>query len=123
VILLTENDQGEQALALESVTLRRDPFSVVNEHNFSADRRTRISLFATNILPIDASISAITAKAEDSAHTIHQLPIEFVGKTPNSPWLTTIVVKLPDSLINAGDVRVSIAVRGVESNNALLKIH
>ncbi len=122
VILLTENDQGEQALALESVTLRRDPFSVFNEHNFSPDRRTRIFLFATNILPIDASISAITAKAEDSAHTIHQLPVEFVGKTPNSPWLTTIVVRLPDSLTNAGNVRVSIAVRGVESNKALLKI-
>ena len=122
VTLLTENDQGERALALDSVTLRRDPFSLFNEHNFSSDRRTRISLFATNIRANDANVSAITAQAEDSAHTIHQLPVEFVGKTPNSPWLTSIVVRLPDSLANAGDVRVSISVRGVESNKALVKI-
>ena len=122
VILLTENNEGDRAVALESVTLRRDPFSVVNEHNFSSDQRTRISLFATNILPGDVNVSAITARAEDSAHTIHQLPVEFVGITPNTPWLTTVVVRLPDSLANAGDVRVSIVVRGVESNKALLKI-
>ncbi len=118
VILLTENDQGDRALALESVTFRRDPFSVLSEHNFSSDRRTRISLFATNILPGDA----VTARAEDSAHTIHQLPVEFVGVTPSTPWLTTIVVRLPDSLANAGDVRMSITVRGVESNKARLEI-
>ena len=122
VLLLTENDQGDRAVGVESVTLRRDPFSLFNEHNFSSDRRTRISLFATNILPGDANVSAITARAEDSAHTIHELPVEFVGITSNTPWLTTIVVRLPDSLANAGDVRVSIAVRGVESNKALLKL-
>ena len=122
VTLLTENDHGDRALALESVTLRRDPFSVFNEHNFSSDGRTRLSLFATNILARDANVSAITARAEDSAHTTHQLPVEFVGITPNSLWLTTIVVRLPDSLAKAGDVQLSIAVRGVESNKALLKI-
>lgn len=121
VTLLTEGDQN-RALALESVTFMRDPFSPFSNHNFSADGRTRISLFATNIQSADETVSAITAQAEDSAQKLHQLPVEFVGKTPSFPWLTSIVVKLPDTLAAAGDVRVSIAVRGVESNKALLSI-
>lgn len=121
VTLLTENDQ-DRAVALDSVTLERDPFSPLNDHNFSSDRRTRISLFATNIRSTDSNTSAITAQAEDSQHKLHQLPVEFVGKTPNSLWLTAVVARLPDTLANAGDVRVSISVRGVESNKALLNI-
>ena len=121
VALLTESDQ-DRAVALDSVTFKRDPFSPINDHNFSSDRRTRISLFATSILPADRKTSAITAQAEDSAHKLHQLPVEFVGKTPNYPWLTAVVIRLPETLANAGDVRVSISVRGVESNKALLNI-
>jgi hypothetical protein len=122
VTLLTEGDQ-DRALALDSVTFMRGPFSPFSNHNFSVDGRTCISLFATNIQLTDENVSAITAQAEDSAHKLHQLPVEYVGKTPDFPWLTTIVVRLPDELANAGDVRVSIAVRGVESNKALLSIH
>jgi uncharacterized delta-60 repeat protein len=38
-----------RAIALDSVTLVRDSFSVTTEHNFSADHQTRIILFATNL--------------------------------------------------------------------------
>jgi hypothetical protein len=121
VVLLTEDDQ-DRALALDSVTLQGDPFSLSNDHNFSSDRRTRISLFATNILPPDQNASAITARAEDFTHKLYELPVEFVTKVPNYSWLTQIVVRLPDDIANAGDVHINIAVRGVESNKPVINI-
>jgi len=121
VTLLTEND-GERLLALDSVTSVRDPLSPFNLHNFSSDQRTRVSLFFTNLLPADENASAITVQAEDSAHKLHQLPVEFVGTTPNYSWLKQIVVRLPETLAGAGDVRVSIVIRGVESNKAVLNL-
>jgi hypothetical protein len=87
------------------------------------DARTRISLFATNIPPADEDISAITVKAEDTQHNIYQLPVEWVGRAPGYPWMTQIVVRLPDGLAHAGDVNVQIAAQGSPSNNALLSIH
>jgi hypothetical protein len=118
--LLTEGDSA-RALALDSVTLMSAPFPPTGEHNFSADRRTRVSLFATNVwLRPGESLSVITARAEDSRHVSYQLPVESVGRTPGFPWLTQVVVKLPTELAGAGDVRVSISVRGVVSNEVLL---
>lgn len=121
ITLLTHGDQTH-AVALDSVTLFGGPFSPFNDLNFSADARTRISLFATNISPLDENISAITVKVEDTQHNTYQLPVEWVGRTPGYPWLVQIVVRLPDALAHAGDVNVQITVRGSASNNALLTI-
>jgi hypothetical protein len=120
--LLTHGTQ-QHALALESVNLLAGPFSPFNDFNFSNDARTRISLFATNIAPADENISAITVKAEDAEHNSYELPVEWVARTPGYPWMTQIVVRLPDALAHAGDVSVQIVVRGSASNNALLSIH
>ncbi|HEU4933130.1 MAG TPA: hypothetical protein VFT48_13700 [Pyrinomonadaceae bacterium] len=120
--LLTHGTQ-QHAVALESVNLLAGPFSPFNDFNFSSDARTRIALFATNIAPADENISAITVKAEDAQHNSHELPVEWVGRTPGYPWMTQIVVRLPDALAHVGDVNVQITVRGLASNNALLSIH
>jgi uncharacterized protein (TIGR03437 family) len=50
------------------------------------------------------------------------LKVEFVGKVPRFDWLTQVIVKLPDELMNVGEVRVSIAVRGVSSNKVPLSV-
>lgn len=120
--LLTHGSQ-QHALALDSVTLLAGPFSPFNDFNFSSDARTRISLFATNMAPADENISTITVKAEDTQHNTYQLPVEWVGRTLGYPWMTQIVVRLPDALAHAGDVSVQVAVRESESNKALLSIH
>jgi hypothetical protein len=122
ITVLTQGNP-QQAVALDSVNFLAGPFSPFNDFNFSADTRTRISLFATNIPPADEDISAITVKAEDTQHNSYQLPVEWVGRTPGYPWMTQIVVRLPDALAHAGDVSVEIAVRGSASNNAVLSIH
>ena len=67
-------------------------------------------------------LAAVTAQAEDFHHNIVPLTIEHVGKVPNFEWLTQLVIKLPDALVNAGDVWVSIKVAGLPSNKALVRI-
>ena len=109
------------AIALESVTFRRDPFSVMNDFNFSTDHRTRIILFATNLtLGNGENSSAVTVQAEDAAG-VHNLPVEFVGAAPGSEWLTQLVVKLPDELAT-GNVLVSVSFHSNTSNKPFIVI-
>ena len=120
--LLTEN-KSDRAIALDSVTMVRDPFALLTGNNFSQDRHKRLMLFAANLdlLPGE-NVSAVTAQAEDSQRRIYSLPVEFVGKVPQYYWLTQVVVLLPDELANAKEVWISIIVRGAVSNKALISI-
>jgi len=121
-MLLTEGNT-ERAIALDSVTLMRDPFEVATRRNFSSDQRTRVMLFAAHVefAPGD-NASIVTAQAEDAQHRIFPLKVEFAGGVPKLYWLTQIVVALSDQLENAGDVRISINLHGVTSNKALISI-
>jgi hypothetical protein len=120
-VLLTEAN-SERAIALESVTLSRDPFPLVTEHNFSPDKRTRIIFLATNVdLIASENLSALTAQLED-AHNTYPLEVEYVGKVPNFEWVTQVIVKLPVAITDVGDVRVSIKLRGAASNKVIIKI-
>lgn len=121
-ILLTEGDTN-RAAALDSVTFMRDPFSLFTVHNFSADRRTRITLFAINLeLAASEAVSLVGAQAEDAERKIYPLQVEYVGRVPNYEWLSQVVVRLPDALPAGGDVWVSISLRGVVSNKALISV-
>ena len=121
VLLLEEN--SNRGVALDSVTWLRDPISVFNTRNFSADGRTRIVLFTMNVeLVAGENLSIVTAAAEDSQQTVYPLLVEHVGNVPNQTWMAQIVVLLPQNLANAGDVLVSINVRGLQSNKVLVSI-
>ncbi|PYS49944.1 MAG: hypothetical protein DMF68_08625 [Acidobacteria bacterium] len=120
--LLTE-EGSERAVALDSVTLMRDHFPISTSYNFSADQRTRIMLFAINLeLLAGEDVSAVTAQAEDSQHRIYPLTVEYIGKVPGFDWLTQVNVKLSDALANAGDVWLSIGLRGAVSSKVLVRI-
>jgi uncharacterized delta-60 repeat protein len=117
-VLQVEADSNH-AIALDSVTFQRDPFSIVNDFNFSPDHRTRIILFAANLtLDSGESSAAVTVQAEDSAG-VHNLPVEFVGKVPGFDWLTQVVVKLPDGLAK-GNALVSVSFHGKTSNKCMI---
>jgi len=121
VLLVDENTN--HGLALDSVHWLRDPFSISTIYNFSADGHTRVMLFAMNVeLQAGENLSIVTAEAEDSQQTVYPLTVEYVGNTPNLNWLAQINVRLPDNLANAGNVVVSIKVRGVQSNKVLVTI-
>ena len=85
------------------------------------DQRTRIMVFAIGLalMPGEAA-SVVTAQAEDSAHTIHPVTIEYIGR-PNFDWLTQVNLRLPDGLPPSGDLWGSISLRGAASNRVLVR--
>ena len=121
-ILLTEQDTL-RAIALDSVTMMREPFPLSNFDNFSTDTRTRIMFFASGLelLPGE-NVAAVSAQAEDNQHRIYPLAVEYVGKVPDFDWLSEIVVKLPDSIEVSGDFWISVSLHGGTSNKALIRI-
>jgi hypothetical protein len=115
---LATEANSQRAIALDTVTFVRDPFMIANELYFGADKRTRVSLFATNIELKEALV--ITAQAVDSQQIVHQLEVESVSGLPTFRGLTQIVVKLPDGIAIAADMQITIMVRGKTSNVVLL---
>jgi Metallo-peptidase family M12B Reprolysin-like len=120
--LLTEGNTN-RAIALDSVTFLRDPFPLATINNFSLDQRTRITLFALGLelLPGE-DVSVVTAQAEDAGHKIYPLKVEYVGKVPGFDWLTQVAIRLPDDFLNAGDLLVSVSLRGTVSNKVVVGI-
>lgn len=126
-VLLRELN-SPKAVALDSVSMLRDPFPVDSTHNLSSDTRTRLMLFASNVeLMAGENASVITAEAEDEFGNVYPLTVEFVGKVPDFDWLTQINVKLPDVLAAFGSfgpdyIWVSISLRGLQSNKGLVRL-
>lgn len=101
----------------------RDPFTVRTRLNFSSDQRTRIILFCSKLdLLAGETASAVTVQAEDTQGRVFPLVVEYVGKVPGFDWMTQVVVKLPDELEGAGAVQVSVSLRGMASNKAVITI-
>jgi hypothetical protein len=120
---LISEPNTDSAVALDSVTLVRDPFALVNPFNFSSDQRTRLMLFGMNLdlLPGENS-SAVTARLEDASQNVFPLTVEFVGKVPGFNWLTEIVVRLPDNTPVNQTLNVSVTLRGKTSNKVKVRI-
>ncbi|HEX8071923.1 MAG TPA: hypothetical protein VF546_18390 [Pyrinomonadaceae bacterium] len=112
-----------QAVALDSVTLMRGPFPFTTARNFSADQRTRLALFAANlVLAAGEGAQAVSVQALDAQHRAFALPVEFVGPVPRLDGLTQIVVRLPDELAAGGDLQLAVTLHGVTSTRATLTI-
>jgi hypothetical protein len=121
-VLLTEQN-SDLAIALDSVSMISAPFPLNTFFNFSADRRTRVLLFAidTNLQPGE-NASAFTARAEDSLQVIHPATVEFAGSVPGFDWLTQLVIRLPDGLPSNTEVLASITLRGQTSNKVRVRM-
>ena len=121
-VLISQPD-STRAIAFESVTQHREPFSAISPIRFSSDRHTRVMLFAMNLnlQPGDAA-SAISVEAEDVSQNIYQLLVEYAGPVPNQPWATSLVVRLSDGMDDLGDVLVRVRYRGFSSNRVRLGI-
>lgn len=115
-------EQGtNNAAALNSVTLLRGPFKILDSHNFSLDGHARITLFTSSLglttppIPQKSTLS-VQANGID-------LPIENVGPVTGVSGLagSYIVVRLPDGL-PTGNLSLTITLRGVTSNVTVLPI-
>jgi hypothetical protein len=120
-VLLTDSDR---AIALELTTFLPEPFSLTSTLLSAEHRRTRITVFATDLgLAADEGVEVFTAEAEDDAHVIYPLRVEFVSALPDLPHVSQIVLRLNDDLDDvSGDVLVSITVHGLPSNKVRIKI-
>ena len=119
---LIPEENSDVAIAMESSTFARDPFSLTNPF-FSTDQRTRLMFFGMNLdlLPGE-NASAVTARAEDQSQNVFPLTVEFVGKVPGFDWLTQVVVRLPDNTPTNEPLFVSATLRGKTSNKVSVRM-
>jgi len=117
--LVTEADSN-RAVALHSVLFTLGPFSPITTQNFSSDQRTRVMLFAANLDLMPGEV--VTAQALDAQNMQYPLTVEYVGKVPDFNWLSSVIVRLPDTQAPKGDVSISVSLRGANSNGAVLAL-
>jgi beta-glucanase (GH16 family) len=117
-------DEGtNRALALDSVTFKRDPFSLDDPDNFSMDHHTRLLLLAANLdLQPGDGPAIVAAQADDGKGNTYPLTVEWVGRLPNFDWITAIVARLPDALPNTNQVLISVMARNQTSNQVSVSI-
>jgi glucose/arabinose dehydrogenase len=118
--MLISEAGSDSAVALDSVTMVRDPFPLTNIFNFSADQRTRLMLFGMNMELTAGEV--LTARAEDAALNVYQLTVEFVGPLPGVAGITQIVVRLPDNTPSGQTLLVSATLRGSTTNKVRIRM-
>ncbi len=112
------------AVALDSPTMLRDPFAIVNPFNLTPDHQTRLSLFVENLdLLAGETAEAVTARAEDSNVVVYPLAVEFVGKTPGLDQFTQVIVRLHPGMPANQSFLVSVTLRGQTSNKARVRMN
>src|SRR5256714_1262210 len=125
-----------RALAVESVSMRSEPFKLTSEGFFNAnDARTRIEVFCTNLdLLAGEGSNALTADAQDGTGNRYDLKVEFVGQVPQSfdsqgnmlgdfRGLSMVGLRLNDLMPqNLGDVLIRLNLHGMSSNRVRVAI-
>jgi len=111
--ILIEAGTVNRAVALDSVTFVHGPFSIFDDHNFSADRHTRVIIFTSDLGLSQPDASILTVRAG-----VFLLTVENVGTVTGVPGLSAsfVVVRLPDGLLT-GDLPLTVTLRGVASSN------
>ena len=123
--LLTE-DNSLNALTLDNVTNTRDPFTITTDAYPGNDKRTRLTLFVVDLdlYPNQGETLAgtVSAKAQ-SGPTSYTLTPEDLRKVPGAPWLSQLIVRLPEDFILSGvtTAQVTVTARGEVSRSANLK--
>jgi uncharacterized protein GlcG (DUF336 family) len=121
--ILFSHPDSTRALAVDSVTSTREPFSAFTPVAFSPDQRTRIMLLAGNLRLQDGEdATVVTADAEDGDHHLISLVVESVTPVPDQNWATAVVVKLAPEMTDLGDVLVRIYYHGTASNRVRVGI-
>jgi uncharacterized protein (DUF1800 family) len=132
-VTLLSNPTSTRAIALETITMRAEPFGLTTAVRFGPDNRTRITLYGMNIglLPGEGA-SAFTADLETlegGQRKLYQALVEDVRQVPSNSaverfdWLHQIIIRLPDNLpANVGDALVRVNWRGNGSNRVRVAI-
>jgi len=121
--VLVSHVDSTRAIAFDSVTRNREPFTTTTQIKFGSDSATRIMLFAMNLqLQPNETATAVTADAEDTQHSLYPMTVEYVGSVPDNPWLSSVVIRLPPNLPATVDVLVRIKYHEIASNRVRVGI-
>src|SRR6266700_7805485 len=135
--LLFSDSASTRAIALESVTLRAEPFPLTSSVKFNLnDTRTRITLFCMSLDLLDGEGgNALTADAEDAAHNHYPMNVEYAGQVPpilsypdgnittDFRGIYMVVLRLNDFMTSSlGDVLVRLNLHGMSSNRVRVGI-
>lgn len=121
-VLLSQYN-STRAIALESATLKGEPFSTTASVAFGPDTRTRIAIFAMDLALLSGEgASAFSSEMEDAAGKRYQLKVEYVGAVPGFEGITMIVVRLADDLGDVGDILLRLNFHGMSSNRVRVAI-
>ena len=124
-LLFSVSASSTRAVALESVSMTAEPFSLSSELNFSPnDPRTRVTIFCMNLdFLAGEGANALTADAEDAAHNHYPLHVEYVAPVPGFSGIYMVVLRLNDSMTsNLGDVLIRLNLHGIASNRVRMAI-
>jgi len=121
--VLLSDATSTRAIAVESITLKPEPFPLTASVKFGPDTRTRIAIFAMNLeLMAGEAANAFTADVQDSAGKRYPLTVEFQAPVPDFPGITMLIVRLADDLGDIGDVLLQINLHGMASNRVRVAI-
>ncbi|HYV00675.1 MAG TPA: SdrD B-like domain-containing protein [Pyrinomonadaceae bacterium] len=121
--ILISQPTSTRAIAIDSLSFASEPFALTSPYAATADRRTRVMLFAVNLrLQPGETLSSVTADAEDAAHQHYSLAVEYVGPVPQQEWLSAVVLRVNDNLGDVGDVLVRVSYNALASNRVRIGI-
>ena len=124
LILDESGPAADQATALDSILILRDPFqlqSVANWPSMGSDRRTRVIVFASSLELFQGQPpSIVVVSLVDSNNQTHEVPAEDVRVVPNFPF-TQVTFPLPATL-SPGVCKVTIKAHGQISNTGTIRI-
>jgi hypothetical protein len=125
LLILDESDPvPNQAAALDSLLLLRDPFpvqSIASWWTFGPDRNTRVMVFVANLqLNPGEDNSAVVVNLLDSANQSYDVPAEDV-RINLVTGFAQVTFRLPDTLF-IGACAVTVKAHGHVSNSAFISI-
>src|SRR5205085_7743072 len=132
-IVTTGEDENAAAIVANNQTLTTTNLSVDTANNFSTDKQTRLSFFATGItgsvsntdITNDVTVGgtlrpnfaeSVSVEARVGDGRVYTLPVEFAGAQGLLPGLDQVNVRLIPELKGAGTVQLTLVLGGRRSN-------
>ena len=121
--ILLSDASSTRAIALESGSLKPEPFPLTASVKFGSDTRTRIAVFAMNLeLMAGEGANAFSADVQDSTGKRYPMTVEYQGAVPDFQGISMLIVRLPDDVGDVGDVLLQISLHGMASNRVRMAI-
>jgi uncharacterized protein (TIGR03437 family) len=135
--ILTSNGIG---VILNATSMKIGPFDVTSQENLSADKRTRLMVFASGVsssidsshassyISVDNKMVAnladfVKVEARTSDGSVFQLPVEYAGAQGAIQGLDQVNVVLVPELQGAGAVQMTLIIGSYRSNSVVITVH